>query len=141
MKNIKTLILCSFVYLSSSMASFGEMAEDYRDIFYSAYTNITYAHTRQAMVSKTDACSRYATNSRLESQSGWVVHIRPKDKDSRECVFPLSYRKEGRQWIAFVDRELCNVYANSSIIKNASAIIFYEHVLKTTELHVQSGKI
>lgn len=140
MRNIKALIWCSLVYLSSSMASFGEMAEDYRDIFYSAVTNVTYVQTRQW---KTESCSRYASNSKLDYQSGWIVHI---SRGIRECLFSPNYmlHKDGRNWIALIalgDREFCNVYGNTSVIRNVSAVIFYDSVSKATELNVQPGNL
>ena len=140
MENIKAFIWFSLVYLSSSMASFGEMSEDYRDIFYSAITNITYVPSKQSNTWKSDSCSRFATNSRIESQFGWVVYI--NTKENQECVFPSNYvfRKESKQWIAFIERDFCNINTNSSFIKNASAVVFYDSGQRShAALHIQAG--
>lgn len=112
--------------------------DEYKSTFsmYHAVVNITYkdpatGHYR----TEKDEIGRFGQNSRLDNEWGWVVHVRTADNHTHGCSPPVNVPKE--RWIALVERGGCkftNKIINAAIIKNASAVVIYNHVSDDTLL-------
>ncbi len=123
------LILC----LSDSNAR----AEDYHTLnLYSAVINITYTTKTGEYVSTKTEMGRYGQNSRLDNESGMVVHVRTKDNKTHGCSPPENVPAK-EKWIALISRGECKFtkkILNAAVIRNASAVIIYNNMEDETLL-------
>lgn len=96
---------------------------------YSAVVNITYEDPRTGDIhSYVTERTRYGTESRMDSEWGWVVHARTIDNKTDGCKEIVNVPKV--RWIALIERGGCKfqekIY-NAAIEKNASAVVVYNH--------------
>ena len=106
-------------------------AEDVRGASdsYSAYVNITYKDpvSGQIRTEKNDI-GRYGHNSKIDKERGIVVHVKTSDNQTHGCTPPMNVPRE--KWIALVSRGGCKFtkkILNAAVIKNASAVVIYDH--------------
>lgn len=103
---------------------------------YSAIVNITYIHPiTKHLHSEYEEMGQYGINSSLESESGVVVHVRTATNETHGCSPPVNAPTTGR-WIALIERGSCKfqqkIY-NAAIVKNASAVVIYNHKFESVE--------
>ena len=98
---------------------------------YGALVNITYRDPLTGeLVSTKKEIGRYGTASRLDSEWGWVVHVRTEDNKTHGCTPPINVPKSKDKWVALVERGSCKFHKkiqNAAMVKNASAVVIYNH--------------
>ena len=104
---------------------------------YSAIVNITYTDpaTGKILSNRSDM-GVFGSQSRLESESGIVVHVRGPDNSSHGCTPPVNVPKKD-PWIALIKRGNCKfqkkIY-NAAVLSNASAVVIYNHEVENNKL-------
>ncbi len=107
---------------------------------YTAIVNITYKDPATGQIrSEKEECGMYGISSRLEAESGVVVHVRTSDNQTHGCTVPVNIPK-GTKWIALVERGHCKFnkkIENSAIHRNASAVVIYNNKDENDLLRMQ----
>ena len=98
---------------------------------YGAVVNITYKDpiTGEQRTEKREI-GRYGTTSRMDSEYGWVVHVRTEDNKTHGCTPPINVPKSKYKWVALVERGSCKFHKkiqNAAMVRNASAVVIYNH--------------
>jgi len=136
-RRILTVVVTAVVLLDSVMAS--DSKDDYGGgggeaggtlLTYIAIVNLTYVDPVSGkIVHEKDDMGLYASESRLDDEWGWVVHVRTSEGTNDGCTPPVNAPPDER-WIALIERGFCHFHkkiVNAAVNLNASAVVIYNN--------------
>ena len=112
----------------------GTAADDYSGpltetrIEYFAYINLSYVDPSTGEWRTESTKGMYGSESRLDDEWGFVVHVRTLDNRTDGCSPPVNAPSD--RWIALIRRGDCKFHQkihNAGIISNASAVVVYDN--------------
>lgn len=97
---------------------------------YAAIVNLTYRDPITGdMRTEEEDMGLYASESRIDDEWGWVVHVRTATGTNDACTPPINV-PAGERWIALIERGSCRFHQkiiNVAVVANASAVVVYNN--------------
>jgi len=105
-------------------AAVGGKPEDFSSGWtHMAIVNLTYVDLSTGLLRTVqEEMGIYAAESRLDEESGWVVHVRAADGTNDGCSPPVNAPPMEDKWIALVERGSCRSVLHDSTIHIISLV-------------------